>query len=146
MQQVEGMVTQIPPDLSQNISQAIHQEMAPPPDSMEEKMQQDEVDDDDLSGLDDSEEEDEEHSNHLGTVDEDNSGLLNDPGSNPDEQDSLSHANDTLTHGSESANVSLSDAVQGEESKQFSSDRQYICGVGTQLKALLLIWYSDTQL
>nr|XP_034339373.1 zinc finger protein 236-like [Crassostrea gigas] len=27
------------------------------------------------------------------------------------------------------ANVSLSDAVQGEETKQFSSDRQYICGV-----------------
>lgn len=96
-------------------------------------MQQDEVDDDDLSGLDDSEEEDEEHANHLGTVDEDNSGLLNDPGSNTDEQDSLSHANDTLTHGSESANVSLSDAVQGEETKQFSSDRQYICGVGINL-------------
>lgn len=97
-------------------------------------MQQDEVDDDDLSGLDDSEEEDEEHANHLGTVDEDNSGLLNDPGSNTDEQDSLSHANDTLTHGSESANVSLSDAVQGEETKQFSSDRQYICGVGITYK------------
>lgn len=129
LQQVEGLVTQIPPDLSQNISPGIHQEMDPPPDSLEEKMQQDEVDDDDLSGLDDSEEEDEEHANHLGTVDEDNSGLLNDPGSNTDEQDSLSHANDTLTHGSESANVSLSDAVQGEETKQFSSDRQYICGV-----------------
>nr|XP_022339060.1 zinc finger protein 236-like [Crassostrea virginica] len=136
LQQVEGLVTQMNSDLSQNINQEIPQEM--PSDDMEKMQQADDMDDDDdddLSGLDDSEEEDEhadhlgaDDSEHLGTVDEDNSDLLND--NNPDEQDSLTHPNDTLTRGSESANVSLSDAVHGEEAqKQFSPDRHHICGV-----------------
>lgn len=134
LQQVEGLVTQINSDLTQNISQDISQEIDPTSEGIE-KIEV-EGDDDDLSGLDDSEEEEpSEHlgaddSEHLGTVDDDNPTLLEDSDGHPDDQDGLAHASDTLTHGSESANVSLSDAVQGVESqKQFPSERQHICGV-----------------
>ncbi|XP_061162375.1 zinc finger protein 236-like [Saccostrea echinata] len=140
LQQVEGLVTQINPELTENIPQEIPQEIPPPSEAMEKIEEGEEVDeeeDDDLSGLDDSEEEEEpsEHlgaddAEHLGSVDDENTGLLQDPDGNPDEQDGLAHANDTLTHGSESANVSLSDAVPRVESKKhFSAERQHICGV-----------------
>jgi len=79
--------------------------------------------DDDLDDLDDEDvdgDDMEDGTQIIGSVDEDNS-LLQDQEEEEDEEN--------LTHGSESANISLSDVAQGNSGTSLHAERSHICTV-----------------